>query len=743
MIHANATRRLFPLFFLGLLAATGPQAHSQPAYPYQRSLKLVDLSSLPAENEGYRRGFLTATRDGFRWPNGARARFWGVNIANRNLWIPRAQIDAVVDQLAASGVNLVRFEALDSRGGILDVPDKPGTRLLNPEKLDTVHYWISRLRTKGINYYLDLIDFREFQPQDGVENASELPRAARPYAVFDKRLIELQKEYATQLLTKVNPYTGLAPVDDPGLALLEICNESGFFLQQKNTENLIEPYRTRLQKRWNLWLRSRYTSRAVLASVWGEALAESESPENDTVPLPQLSRTARDARQRDTVLFFHQLERDYFGEMRDHLHELGLKIPISAAVSSNIAPDLAAVAAELDFLTENHYNDHPAFGGADWQGKYFHSNLNPLRDDSATAFAPFTAQLRWDAKPVVVREWATVWPNKFRAMSVPEAAAYAREQDFDGMILFGYKTGDVGDRLVSFGYQVDPTVWGLFGVGALLFHRGDVTTPPDLAVLEYSDDQLFRGDLEATDLVRLAFGQRLASTRSGGNVPVGDATVIPVQAGSPQTAVELLRQMSTVNGTPVLQDGVYTTTDGQISRDTANGRIMIQTPRLLAAAGELGASRLAIGNVQLTTRTPVGAFVLQSLDGRPLDSSRQWFAKMVSVAENTGQRLVATSTGPLPFVLDEEGKSPVRTLGSSSSAATRLVMQNGDILTVDQVNGSWELLYTDGGVRFWSDVPQATASYQGRRFTTPAESPAPLRWFDRRPESMEPAPTFP
>jgi hypothetical protein len=735
-------RRGACLFALGLSLLCPLQATAEPASPYRPSLQLVDLTSWVGENIGYKRGFLTATRDGFRWQNGSRARFWGINIANRNLWIPRDEIDKVVDALAASGTNLVRFEALDSRGGLLEVPGKAGTRVINSEKLDTLHYWIAKLHEKGILYYLDLIDFREFQPEDGVENAKNLPRAGRPYAVFDRRLIELQKEYATQLLTTVNSYTGKAPVDDAGLVLLEICNESGFFLHQKHTDDMIEPYRGRFSKRWNAWLRSRYEDRETLAKVWGTALSKEESPENDTVKLPQLSRKVRDVRQSDSIRFLHQLEREYFAAMRDHVRSLGLQIPISAAVSSDVPADLAAVSAELDFLTENHYYDHPAFGGADWQGKFFHNNKNPLRDDSASAFAPFVAQLRWDAKPVVVREWATVWPNRYRAISVPEAAAYARLHDIDAMILFGYKTGLVGDRLVEFGYQVDPPVWDLFGIGSMLFHRGDISTPSDIAVLEYDDQQLFRGDLSANDLVRIAFSQRLASTRTGGNMPVGEVTVLKPGPRSGR-ANEWLQQLPVSTGGNALEAGVYTSSNGQIVRDTANGRILLQAPRLLAAAGELAHERLQVGPLEFTTQTPVGALVVQSLDGKDLAQSGQWLMKMVSVAENTGQKLLPTPTGPLPYVLDQPGDSPVRTLGQLTPNGTRVLLWNGDSLSVDQVNGSWELLVSGASVRFWSDVPQAAVTYRGRRFLNNAASGVPLRWNNAQPDAYEFVPTFP
>ena len=726
-----------------------PKSAVASGYPYFNSARLIDFTSWIKEQCHYKKGFVTATGGGFRWSDGTRARFWGVNIANRNLWIERNEIDAVVDTLAASGVNLVRFEALDSKGALLEIAGVPGTRKINTTRLDILHYWIHKLHQKGIYYYLDLIDFREFQPEDGVENAKNLPRAARPYAMFDPKLIELQQEYARQLLTTVNPYTQTAPVHDPALVLMEICNESGFFLYPKTTDNLVEPYRTRFQQRWNAWLVDRYRTRADLAKVWGGALAVEESPEAGSVRLPLLGKPDPAPRQRDGVEFLCEVERDYFVQMRDSLRSMGLKVPITAVVSSDVPAELQAVAAELDYVSENHYADHPAFGGQEWQGKFFYNNKNSLRDDTRFALPPFTAQLRWESKPVVIREWASVWPNQFRASSIPEAAAYGRLQDYDAMILFGYKTGAVRDRLVEFGYQVDPPVWDLFALGSLLFLRGDVQTPSQIALLEYGDDKLFRGLAGDTDLVRLAFSLRLASSRAQGKAPVGDLTVFPVGQNS-NKASDWLKQLVTEGGQKALDGSgtAYTSINSQIQRDSGRGRLLVQTPKTLCVAGELSLVPIPLAGMSVSTQTPIGAVMAQSLDGKELVKSQRWIVKMVSVAENTGQKLIPAGTNaPAPLVLDQPGTGPVLTKGVLSPDATKLILWNNEALVVDQINGTWELVASGNKLHFWSDVAGSTVHYQGRTLSSQAEPPVPLPFlqtFTSAASETSPfAPTFP
>jgi len=722
---------------------------------YPESLRLPVVLRFLKDPRAFQRGFLRVGRAGhFVWADGTRARFWGVNIANKNLWIGHEEIDRVVTTLSRSGVNLVRFEAIDSRGGILEIGGQPGSRQLDPVKLEALHYWIYRLRQQGISYYLNLIDFRDFTEADQVPNGPALGRAAKPYAVFDPYLITLQKEYATQLLGTANPYTGLAPVDDPALVMLEICNEHGFFLNSERLERLVDPYRGTLEKMWGQWLIRRYGSRDAVARAWGRwkdlAVLESvEDPRDGTVRLPLLkppsdaAASADDvrfapARMRDGIEFLYQVQRAYFKTMRDHARGIGLKVPVTAVVSNDIAADLASVAAECDFLSENHYADHPRFSAKDWEGRYHYYNRNQLRDTTAGAFAPLTAALRWDNKPVVVREWGTVWPNRYRAVSVPEAVGYARLQDYDAMILFGYKTGENADRLVEFGYQADPPVWGLYALGALAFLRGDVQPSDVAALLVYTPSALFKGAGGPSDLLRLAWCVRLGTTFSlSAIVPRGGrvaATTVPPLPGRqpivipmdqpPTSEVVLSRVRVAGDRRPTLQNGTYTSTTGQLIRDSSAGRMLIDAPRLAAVAGELQLEpAVSAGALSVASASEIGTVMAISLDGLPLAQSKRYVVKMVTVAENTGQSLVQAAPGAAaPYVLATRGQGPVLTRGMASVNETVVSLNGSPLVSIGMANGTWECFVDGQSVYFWCDTPGMKAVVAGRPLITEAQA---------------------
>ena len=110
----------------------------------------------------------------------------------------------------------------------------------------------------------------------------------------------------------------------------------------------------------------------------------------------------------------------------------------------------------------------------------------------------------------------------------------------------------------------------------------------------------------------------------------------------------------------------------------------------------------------------------QSLDGQPLETSQHYIIKMVSVAENTGQKLNPTSPGaPSSHILDQPGLPPVLTRGTRSDGGTTLWLSDQEWVKVGQLNGTWELLVDSKGVHFWSDVPNVPVWFQGQPWTRP------------------------
>jgi len=475
--------------------------------PYPRA-SLHDFSQLVPAPAG-QKGFLTARGEHFYWQDGTRARFWGINVANTSLQESDADITAIVKNFRASGFNLIRLHHFDERGGIIDL-DAKDSRQFVAARLRKLDFWIAKARENGIYVYLDLLDYRKFKVGDGVLNPDAIGRSAKPYAVFDPRLIELQQEYAHKLMREhVNPYTGLSYADDPAIAMLEIYDENGLFMRRGLWRSMPSPYAANFKKLWNQWLQNQYGSTGALRAAWADdkgksALFEVESLENGTVEVPAMTWTplqvpavdrpfAALARRSDGARFAAELHRRYFRQMKTFLRgEIGIKVPLCATGRYDDLPDLSSQAAELDFVGCNFYYDHPYWGSGapNWELPSYYHNRNPLSDVGETSMSAATGLARVKGKPFVVREWNYCWPNKNRAAGMIEAAAFAAFHDIDAMILFVYETNKSA-RVSYFNVRSDPARWGMAALGAQIYLGQQIQPATHKIVVPYGPIDTF------------------------------------------------------------------------------------------------------------------------------------------------------------------------------------------------------------------------------------------------------------
>ena len=158
--------------------------------------------------------------------DGRRLRLWGVNATAAATTPAKEAAPVLAGRLAQYGVNCVRFHFLDRRApdGLI-AARRQDTRALDPEQLDRFDYFVAELKKRGIYTNINLNVGGTYLPEDGVKD-HELLGFAKALTHFDARLIELQKEYARQLLTHRNPYTGAEYRREPAVVTVELVNEN-------------------------------------------------------------------------------------------------------------------------------------------------------------------------------------------------------------------------------------------------------------------------------------------------------------------------------------------------------------------------------------------------------------------------------------------------------------------------------------------------------------------------------------
>lgn len=216
---------------------------------------------------------------------GKRTRIWGINICSDATMPDHETAEITARRLASFGFNAVRFHHMEAdwtdRTIFGRTPLKQ-TRILDPQEVDRIDYFVSQLKKQGIYTNMNLLVSRTFKVGDGLPPEIETVdwKKQATIGMFDRQLIALQKEYAKNLLGRVNPYTRLAYKDDPALAFVEINNENSLLQAYFDgwLPSFPERYVKQLRGHWTQYLKRKYTSGSQLTEAWSAA-PEPEGPE--------------------------------------------------------------------------------------------------------------------------------------------------------------------------------------------------------------------------------------------------------------------------------------------------------------------------------------------------------------------------------------------------------------------------------------------------------------------------------
>jgi len=280
--------KLSRLCLLSLLPLASASAASVPkgwfVWPVVEPAKgsALDCSSLNATAAGAL-GRIYVKEGRFVTPDGRPLRFWGVNLSSNSAFPSEADAELLAARLAKAGVNIARLHHLDNPWGVKDggsiwPKDSGRHQELDVVQLDKLHRLIAILARHGIYTNLNLKVSKSLVEADGFPKSVEkLPDFQKRVDLFDRKMIELQKDYARRILTTKNPYTGKSPAEDPAVAIIEINNENsvfGYFTRDlgRGAEAFPEPFKGDLVKKWNDWLAKRYGDTATLAKAWDEPL---------------------------------------------------------------------------------------------------------------------------------------------------------------------------------------------------------------------------------------------------------------------------------------------------------------------------------------------------------------------------------------------------------------------------------------------------------------------------------------
>lgn len=270
----------FLMFLMVACTTKKPSGELPPMFPFLVSYEGADNATGMAhllDPPAGKHGFVRVEKGHFATDAGP-IRFHATNLTGPANFPSHEAADKLAERLARLGINCVRHHFMDTwyinfmpqpTQGILADSSKT-QRDLDPNQLDKLDYLISAFKKRGIYSDLNLHVGRTLDKKDGFINSDKLPTYNKGVNQFEPRMIELQKEYATKLLTHVNPYTGNPYSNEPCIAMIEITNENSLMNYFYNGfySKMPDPYQTELRNQWNKWIRKTYNSAAKLQESW-------------------------------------------------------------------------------------------------------------------------------------------------------------------------------------------------------------------------------------------------------------------------------------------------------------------------------------------------------------------------------------------------------------------------------------------------------------------------------------------
>ena len=622
------------------------------------------LLSAPAGKQG----FITAAGGHLVTPDGKRFRMWGVNMTGWTvgsaLLPSKHDAEIAARSLAQLGINCVRFQFLDltkqqqrspgnapltySPSGLLD-GNADTSQVMDRDQFDRFDYLVSQLKANGIYVDLNLNVGRRYKKGDNVHDY-DLIGVAKAITQFDPRLIELEKDYARQLLTHLNPYTKTEYRSEPAIAIVEIVNENSVLeFWQRNwfrgklvhgapafQLDLTPYHKTLLTGLYNDWLKKTYSA-AELEHLRSLAGLHGDEP----FPLTQrqdFSASPEELFYAEAAFYTH-VETSFLEEMRSYLKQtLGVKsLIIGGNDHTYFIPGMPLVrsTSRLDIVDAHVYWQHPAITGR---------RNTPMVNDPLHSMAVKLTRSTVANKPFTVSEVNEPFPNDYQAEMIPILAAYGAFQDWDGIFIYTFEPkvsgsweATVGDH---FDLAEDPVKIAQMPVGALLFLRHDVEAARKTIERSYSTEQINES-------------LRLPEAEAPYYTP-GFPLSLPLEHGSRIRCLdcEPTERFQDEPGNPIRSD------TGQLAwwrSESKGGLVTIDTEKTTALVGFVRENGESTSHLAADVQNKFCAITLSSLDTRPISQASLLLLTATGRVENTGSVWNARHT-----MLEVWGTAPTR-----------------------------------------------------------------------------------
>ena len=552
-------------------------------------------------------GFLKNVNGHFEFEKrpGIPVRFYGVNIAQGLHFMTDENMDRMVEHIAATGYNLVRFHHFD---GSLAKPTKEDPLAFDPVRLERLDMLVKKFREKGIYITVDLYTCRKIGKGEIPGVPDDLATSSYKGLLFvHPPAMENFLRYMRKLLTHRNRYTGLTWAEDPAICKISLINEDSITHVHKKNRFLLGLY----QRKFEEYKRNKgpAVSGQNREQIWSQFLVDTYDAA--------------------------------FRRLRAACTELKIKAPVT---DQNFYTDIGTSLSreQYDYVDNHFYNNHPVFiGPKSWSPPIRSATGFMLENHTGNLLS--MARSRLLDKPFTVSEWDFVNPNPFVVEGAFETGAYAASQGWSSLERFCYGFGEYAMKtspsIHTFSMITDPLRLLSERAGVLFFLRGDVQESkrvyPILLPRDYFRKN--RADTPSNLLNRLAMlgktGLVLCDSVRTAELPPGTVHAVSLDNTVPDTArisrvPQAVRKWN-LDRTRFLND------TGEIALDADRGTFLVQTEKSEAFLLKEG-SGLQGRFASVDNRRSFCAVLLSAMDGKPLRKTERFLILHLTRTVNKG-----------------------------------------------------------------------------------------------------------
>lgn len=601
-------------------------------------------------------------------------------------------------QLKMHGYNIARFHYVDATLMTRRLQDFD----YDPVQKDNWHSLLAALKKEGIYWLMDAMTSENgaignVQPHRWVKMHDLKLRV-----YYDPVAQQHWRDLVRTLLTEVNPYTGIAPIEDPALVGIITVNEGGL----NYLATLRGSWPPALQPGFNDWLHKHYASREALAAAWPD-LASDEALDNNTVRMPATLREVS-PRMADFQRYLSDLEIKTNDWMTAYLRSLNYAGMISAH-DNWLSSQADAVRGHLSWVDLHNYQD---------LSLSYEPGTKIEQSSSINNFGRYLTYMaagRQANKLFSVTEYGQPFWNRYRFESGLLPPTLARFQGWgfacqhaEGAIDPSYQQPYPRKQaLFPYGIGLDPVTRAGETLAALIMARGDVSPSPNLVLYDQTSAHAMSGAgvaVAGKDVTSLAWMTGLATATAKATIPdqalafapngatnaSGLTQLVSTITNSADSRLQrnstLLRQQGILDGSnkTEVDAGVIQGDTGEFVLDQPNGQFHLTTARTEALAANRPVSAVVLSRLTVNQVSAPALVAASALDGQPLASSKRILLILASDAQNTGMQFADAERRELANL----GTLPVQILRTRADLSLQVANGKAFHLYSLHLNGS-------------------------------------------------------